>query len=190
MAGWSNEGVLTLKRVLNVGGGAGRQLPEEYAGWKQDLLDIDPAVRPDICCDALKLTERSTAKGKYDAVYCSHTVEHFYEHDVPRLFAGFKHVLRRGGAVDIAVPDVLALMRHMLLSGKDIQDEWYMSSGGPIKYHDVLYGWSLAMRSGNLYYAHKCGFTGKSLGEKLAAAGFKNIKVGSDGFNLIAKAEV
>ena len=55
-------------RVLNVGGGTNRQLPKQYAGWEQDVLDIDPNVKPDILCDA-KLMRKLPA-AKYDAVFC------------------------------------------------------------------------------------------------------------------------
>ena len=42
-------------KVLNVGGGPSRIIPDRYDGWVQHLLDIDPAVNPNICMDALDL---------------------------------------------------------------------------------------------------------------------------------------
>ena len=171
--------------VLNVGGGASRHLPPSYRDWKQELLDIDPAVHPDIVCDA---KEMHTIKKKYDAVYCSHTLEHFYRHDVPRVLSGFLHVLNDKGFAHISVPDITSLMECMLKGHQDIEETWYVSPGGAISFHDVLYGWNKAMSGGNLYYAHKCGFTEKSLTKALRAAGFKKVFTASDSGNLFAYA--
>lgn len=170
--------------VLNVGGGPTRNLPAHYDGWKQDLLDIDPEVNPDIVCDAADML--GLAADQYDAVYCSHNLEHFYAHDVPKVLAGFLHVLKPGGFVEIGVPNVLALMRTMLANNLDITDTWYRAGPNAITFHDVLYGWSAQMAQGNLYYAHKSGFTEYSLGAALSAAGLVRIQVADLGANLRA----
>ena len=172
--------------VLNVGGGASRELPRQYKGWDQDLLDIDPAVKPDILCDAKDM--RKITK-KYDAVFCSHNLEHFYKHEVPQVLGGFVHVLKADGFAHISVPNLNELMQHFVRSGLDIDDAVYEC--GPntsISYHDILYGWGKAMLDGNQYYAHKCGFTHKSLGKALSKAGFKKVLVAEDGLNLHAYA--
>jgi hypothetical protein len=171
-------------RVLNVGGGS-RNLPERYNGWDQVLLDIDPAVNPDVCCDALEM--HKLPANEYDAVYCSHTVEHFYQHDVPTVLAGFLHVLKDTGFADIAVPNLSHLFKSLMVSNLDINDVWYRTGQGlPITFHDVLYGWSQAMQKGNLFYAHKCGFTAHSLGTVLANVGFKSVQVAEQDANLFA----
>jgi predicted SAM-dependent methyltransferase len=159
-------------------------VPRHYAGWDQVLLDIDPEVKPDVCLDALKISTMKPAQ--YDAVFCSHNLEHFYRHDVPTVLAGFQHVLKRGGWAEIAVPDVQALMESMVREGKDLESMWYRCSGGPISYHDVLYGWNAMMEEGNLFYSHKCGFTEKSLGRVLREAGFASVRIARDGYNLVA----
>lgn len=171
--------------VLNVGGG-GRTLPERYTGWDQCLLDIDPAVGPDICLDAKDLL--TLEAGVYDAVHCSHTLEHFYQHDVPAVLAGFLHVLAPNGVVDIAVPNLNNLIDEMRGRNLDINDVWYRAGTQPITFHDVLYGWSVAMKDGNLFYAHKCGFTAQSLATSLQRAGFGSICTAEVGPNLFAKA--
>ena len=170
--------------VLNVGGGSSRDLPSAFKGWDQHLLDIDPAVNPDICLDA---KEMRSIKARYDAVYCSHNLEHFYRHEVPVVLDGFVHVLRPSGFAQIAVPDVEAVMRAMLDGGHDIESTWYMASAS-VSFHDVLYGWNKAMAGGNLFYAHKCGFTEKSLTKALKAAKFKSVFVAKDGYSLHAYA--
>jgi predicted SAM-dependent methyltransferase len=171
-----------VMRVLNVGGGASRNLPPIYRGWEQELLDIDPAVRPDIVCDARKM--RTLPAQKYDAVYCSHALEHFYKHEVPAVLDGFQHVLKNDGFAHVAVPNMTALFTAV--RGRDIDETWYMSNGGPISFHDVIYGWGRQVEQGNAYYAHKTGFTEKSLGKALRAAGFVKAMTAVDEGNLFA----
>lgn len=173
--------------VLNVGGG-GRYLPSHFEGWDQHLLDIDEQVKPDICCDGVHLRGMTEHFGKYDAVYCSHNLEHYYKHDVSKVLQGFWNVLKRGGFVEIHVPNIKNLMQSM--ASLDLHDVWYrLSDGSPVTFHDVLYGWNKAMENGNLFYAHKCGFTPISMYSALEQSGFKNIQVIDQGSNLYAKAE-
>jgi SAM-dependent methyltransferase len=169
------------KLILNIGGGPTRQLPSHYAGWDQHLLDIDPNANPDILCDALDLSVLDT----YDAVYTSHTLEHFYKHDLPKVMKNIYNCLKRDGVVEIYVPDIKELVSRLAHSSLDIHDVYYrLSDGSPVTYHDVLYGWNIAMSKGNLYYAHRCGFTGLSLAASLQEAGFDEILVSSDGANI------
>ena len=170
-------------RVLNVGGGAGRDLPSIYKGWEQDLLDIDQNVKPDIVCDAK--TMRKLPAGKYDAIYCSHNLEHFYKHEVPQVLGGFMHVLKKNGFAHIAVPDMGVLFDCIVKGNRDIDDVWYRVDAGPITFHDVIYGWSKAVGQGNLYYSHKTGFTEKSMGKTLRASGFKAVMTATDGMGNI-----
>lgn len=153
-----------------------------FRGWDQDLLDIDPAVKPDIVCDAKMM--RSLPAGKYDAVYCSHTLEHFYKHEVPLVLGGFQHVLKASGFAYIAVPDMAALFEAAVQG--DIDDVWYRCAAGPISFHDVIYGWGLQVQRGNLYYCHKTGFTERSLSKTLRTAGFMTVLTACDGSNLHA----
>lgn len=168
-------------RVLNVGGGGNRQLPTYFAGWEHHVLDIDPNVGAEIVCDAKEMCKLKAAQ--YDAIFCSHNLEHFYRHDVPIVLAGFRHVLKPSGFAQIAVPDLMAVMRNMT----DPDDVWYRASS-PITFHDVLYGWDRAMSQGNLFYAHKCGFSEKSLTSVLRKAGFAKVLTAVDGYNIHAYA--
>ncbi len=172
-------------RVLNVGGGGSRDLPVHFKGWDQDLLDIDPSVKPDIVCDAKLMTK--LPRNKYDAVFCSHNLEHFYKHEVPAVLAGFQHVLKPPGFAQIAVPDMPSLF-EALARGRDIDDIWYVSGGGPISFHDVIYGWGAQVKQGNVYYAHKTGFTEKSITKALRAAKFVSVYTAVDSANLHAYA--
>ena len=172
-------------RVLNVGGGGSKQVPSIFKGWDQDLLDIDANVKPDICCDAKNM--RTMKAGQYDAVFCSHNLEHFYKHEVPVVLAGFIHVLKKDGFANIAVPDMNSLFECIVDGNRDIDDTWYQSGGGPISFHDVIYGWGKQVAGGNAYYAHKTGFTQKSLGRALTKSGFAKVMTTADGGgNLLA----
>jgi SAM-dependent methyltransferase len=164
-----------LKNVLNVGGNSKQiPLPPHFAEFEHLLLDIDPKGEPDIVCDARELA--SLESGLFDAVYCSHNLEHYYRHDVAKVLAGFLHVLKDDGFVHIRVPDINEVMRVTIARGLDIDDVLYQSAAGPIMVLDVLYGYGVEIEeSGQDFYAHKTGFTQKSLLAALRRSGFKFI---------------
>jgi predicted SAM-dependent methyltransferase len=159
-------------RVLNVGGGDKKiPLPPHYAGWEHLLLDVDPRGNPDIVCDARQLD--SLAASQFDAVYCSHNLEHYYRHDGATVLRGFLHVLKPDGFAEIKVPDLQSVMRRCVANNMDIGDVLYQSDLGPITVRDVIYGLGREIeQSGRDFFAHKTGFTPKSLAHTLAEAGF------------------
>jgi SAM-dependent methyltransferase len=175
-----------MKKVLNVGGNSKEiPLPPQYAGWEHVLLDIDPKGRPDVVCDARQLSTLPAAT--YDSVYCSHNLEHYHHHDAKRVLAGFAHVLKSDGFVFLRVPDIAEVMRTTLEKNLDIEDVLYQSAAGPISVRDVLYGYGVEIeRSGNDFYAHKTGFTQKSLTAMVLATGFKTIYSGCGNFEVMA----
>jgi SAM-dependent methyltransferase len=160
------------KKVLNVGGNSKKiAIPKYFAGWTHELLDIDPRGKPDIVCDARKLT--TLAPGSYDAVYCSHNLEHYFAHEVPKVLAGFRHVLKPDGFAEIRVPDVAQLMRTVAEKDLDLLDVIYQSPAGPVRVRDVLYGFGPEIeRSGRDFYAHKTGFSPNSLALALRESAF------------------
>jgi SAM-dependent methyltransferase len=161
--------------VLNVGGNSKAiPIPPHYAGWQHLLLDIDASSDADLVCDAREL--RGLGAAQFDAVYCSHNLEHYYRHEVPGVLAGFLRVLKETGFAEIRVPDLPAVFRKMLDDGLDLEDALYQAPVGPIRVLDVIYGWSPEIeRSGNDFFAHKTGFSAKSLSERLLAAGFGEV---------------
>lgn len=178
-------------RVLNVGGGSKDiSIPETYTGWDHILVDIDAKPGVDLVMDARKLAESSEVdEASFDAVYCSHNLEHFHAHDVPTVLAGFKRVVKAGGTVDIRVPDIGAVTRA-IADGADLDDEAYVSPAGPILYRDMIYGFGKEIeKSGHDYYCHRTGFTKDRLTNVLVDAGFQNVVVEQcDGFELRATA--
>lgn len=162
-----------MKSVLNVGGNSKDiPIPSYYNGWKHDLLDIDPKSNADIICDGRNLT--SLEKDSYDAVFCSHNLEHYYPHETYQVLKGFLHVLKPEGFVEIRVPNILEVIKYVAKNEMDLNDVLYHSSEGPIQVNDVLYGWALEIeKSGQSFFAHKTGFSPFTLQNLLINSGFK-----------------
>lgn len=163
------------RKVLNVGGNSKAiAIPAWYKDHAHLLMDIDPAGKPDILGDARELGAGKA--GQYDAIYCSHNLEHYSAHDVTRVLAGFAHVLRPDGFAEIRVPDMDLVLKTYVEKNMDIEDVLYQSPAGPIMVRDVIYGYGRKIaESGADFYAHKTGFTFKSLGRALLEAGFKTV---------------
>lgn len=173
-------------RVLNVGGSSKSiPLPKMFEGWDQTMLDIDPLSDADLICDARALVETMDPEF-FDGIHCSHNLEHYYRHDVPKVLAGFHHVLRADGFVHIQVPN-MKFVCAQIAAGADIEDVAYISAAGPIRYVDMMYGLGayIAM-SGHDFMCHKNGFTEISLGNLLIGAGFPFVFIGSNGTELWA----
>jgi len=166
------EATVAQRRVLNVGGQSRAiQLPDAYAGFEQVLLDLDPNVGADIVLDVRELT--SLASHQFDAVYCSHNLEHVRKHEVPVVLAGILHVLKPGGLAQIIVPDLQELMVTCVQQGIDLDGLLYDSPMGPITPLDVLYGHAgMIEQSGQDYYANRTGFTSRTLANVVEASGF------------------
>jgi|SRR5450631_4145486 SAM-dependent methyltransferase len=160
------------RAVLNVGGGSkDLAIPSKYDGWRHIMLDIDARGGPDIVCDARELITLPGAQ--FDAVYCSHNLEHYYKHDGAKVLRGFLHVLKPDGFAELRVPDMEGVMKAVVARNLDIEAILYVSPAGPISVRDVIYGWSKEIeRSGVDFYAHKTGFTATSLNSMLREAGF------------------
>lgn len=163
------------KRFLNVGGGTKAiPVPRHYLGWQHLLLDIDPSGQPDVLSDAREMTQ--LASGQFDAIYCSHNLEHYFEHDVPTVLAGFLHVLKPEGFAEIRVPDLALVMRTVAEKNLDIEDALYDAPAGAIRVRDVLYGLASKIESSGVdFFAHKTGFSPASLTRALERAGFATV---------------
>ena len=165
----------TQRKVLNVGGNSKAiPLPPLFDGYEHLLLDIDPKGSPDLLCDAREL--QTTPGAQFDAVYCSHNLEHYHRHDVPKVLAGFVHVLKPDGFAHIRVPDISEVMKTAVQRGLEPDDVLYQSPAGPIEVLDVLYGWGKQIESSGVdFFAHKTGFSRALLTKVLSAAGFQTV---------------
>lgn len=175
-------------KVLNVGGNnKAIGIPGVFEGWEHHLLDIDKKGKPDICADARDLASMEEYKGNYDAVYCSHVIEHFYTHDVPKVLNGFFSVTGSHGFVWIACPNLKEVVKRVYEGNMELSDPLYrLSSGEPITSLDVLFGWGREIeQSGQDFFSHKTGFTVGSLSRAVYDAGFKHIKAQEVGLELL-----
>ncbi|MDE2210516.1 MAG: methyltransferase domain-containing protein [Betaproteobacteria bacterium] len=168
---------VTKRSLLNVGGGSKViPIPQHYDGWGHFLLDIDARGEPDIVCDARNL--HSLPAAQFDAVYCSHNLEHYYRHDGFSVLRGFRHVLKPDGFAEIRVPDLISVMKRVLVSNMDLEDALYQSAAGVISALDVIYGYASEIeKSGQDFYAHKTGFSPASLRHTLELAGFPAVYI-------------
>ncbi|MDA0656178.1 MAG: methyltransferase domain-containing protein [Proteobacteria bacterium] len=162
-------------KVLNVGGNnKSIPLPPYFKDFEHLLLDIDPRGKPDVVADAREL-DKLEAK-QFDAIYCSHNLEHYYRHDVMKVLKGFHHVLKDQGFAEIRVPDIPAVMTTLVDDEKDIDDVLYESAAGPITIRDVVYGYAKEIEeSGQDFYAHKTGFSKASLKKAVLECGFSYV---------------
>lgn len=160
------------KTVLHVGCGAPApgKLHAAFTpdGWDELRLDIDPAVEPDIVASITDMAAVTDAT--MDAVFSSHNLEHLYPHEVPLALREFRRVLRPDGLALVTVPDLQSVCALAATQGLD--SVAYVSPLGPIAPLDMLFGFRPALAAGNLFMAHKTGFTGQTLLAALCEAGF------------------
>ena len=139
--------------------------------WQELRLDIDPAVAPDLLGSMTDMA--AVPSGSVDAVFSSHNIEHLYPHEVPLALAEFKRVLRPQGFAVITCPDLQSVCA--LVADDKLTEPAYVAQAGPIAPLDILYGLRPALASGNLFMAHRCGFTLKALLGVLQEAGFQKM---------------
>jgi predicted SAM-dependent methyltransferase len=126
------------------------------------------------------MTDMSTVSSEsVDAVFSSHNIEHLYPHEVPMALAEFLRVLKPDGIAVITCPDLQSVCK--LIAEDKLTEAAYTSPAGPIAPIDILYGLRSSMAQGNLYMAHRCGFTQKVLSATLQASGFKSVATMSRG---------
>jgi predicted SAM-dependent methyltransferase len=139
--------------------------------WVEIRLDIDASVHPDVIGTMTDMSAVATAS--VDAVFSSHNIEHLYPHEVPIAMAEFLRVLKPDGFFVVTCPDLQSVCA--LIAEDKLTEPAYTSPAGAIAPLDILYGHRPAMAQGNLYMAHRCGFTQKVLTGTLQASGFKQV---------------
>lgn len=139
--------------------------------WRELRFDIDAAVQPDVIGTMTDMANVQTAS--VDAIYSSHNIEHLYPHEVPVALQEFLRVLKPEGFLVITCPDLLSVCA--LIAENKLTEPAYTAPAGPITPLDILYGYRPALQRGNLYMAHRCGFTQKVLDGTLRAAGFQTV---------------
>ncbi|MGZ5007923.1 MAG: O-linked N-acetylglucosamine transferase family protein [Methylobacter sp.] len=183
--------VRSYKTILHVGPGhrnGGAKLPAAFqvSEWKELRLDIDPVNEPDIIGSMLDMAE--VASASVDAIYSAHNIQYVYAHEVLVVLKEFMRVLKPDGFLVITCPDLQTVCA--LVAEDKLTDPVYSSQAGAITPLDILYGHGAALAADQLYMAHKCGFTLKTLTTALQSAGFMTIagKRRFKGFDLWAVA--
>jgi len=121
-------------------------------------VDIHPADHIDLVCGVDRLP--AIADGAAELVYACHVLEHFHRRDTRRVLQEWYRVLKWGGTLRIAVPDLPALFELY------IHDKVELSSViGP------LYG-----RQDDLYNVHYTGFDFKTIWNDLDSVGFRDVR--------------
>ena len=136
--------------------------------WEEVRFDVDKEVNPDILGSMLEMS--AVEDESVDAIWSSHNIEHVFTHQVPIVLSEFVRVLRKDGFVIVSCPDIKEVCRRVALG--DVTDILYVSRSGPITPLDVLFGHIRSVEQGNVYMAHKTGFTLASLGRAFGQAGF------------------
>jgi hypothetical protein len=140
--------------------------------WDEVRFDIDPAVKPDIIGS---MTDMSAVRdASVDAVFSSHNLEHLEAHEVPVALKEFKRVVDEDGFVVITCPD-LQSVAAFVAKDKLIDEVYTTEDGSSITPLDILYGWTVKLKQGQKYMAHRTGFTRSSLAAFLKAAGFPSV---------------
>jgi SAM-dependent methyltransferase len=165
------------KVVLHVGCGPPdhNSLHESFRGpgWHELRLDVDPGVKPDVVASMTDMS--GVASASVDAVWSHHNIEHVFAHEVALVFGEFLRVLRPGGEVLLATPD-LQSVAEAIAAGR-LEEVLYRSEAGDIAPLDVVYGLRSDIELGREYMAHRTGFTLRTLTRKLNQAGFAKVQV-------------
>ena len=137
-------------KILNLGWGGIHLKAEE--GIEEITVDlVEPA---DVVCDIRKLPFEDDS---VDGVYASHVLEHFYSHEIDDVLSEWKRVIKPGGKIILAVPDIIAAMKMALTFGW-MTESCPTAGVGNITPHDIFYGYTPEIKTGKEGMAHKTGF--------------------------------
>jgi predicted SAM-dependent methyltransferase len=139
--------------------------------WQEIRFDIDPGVQPDMIGTMTDM--KAVAQESVDAIFSSHNIEHLYPHEVPIALGEFLRVLKPDGIAVITCPDLQSVCA--LVASNQLTQPAYQSPAGAITPLDMLYGHRASLQQGNLYMAHRCGFTRDVLKGTLKGAGFASV---------------
>jgi predicted SAM-dependent methyltransferase len=103
--------------------------------------------------------------GEVDLIYAVHVLEHFPTAVVPQLLADWRRVLRDGGLLLVAVPDLDVIARTMI----EERPGWFTPPNNP--WLGAIYGGQK-----DAYDFHKTGFTAPWLAALLTEAGFGSVE--------------
>lgn len=134
-------------------------MPEWAQGkYVETRLDISPDHAPDIVASMTDMGDI----GGFDAVYCSHALEHLVPHEADQALREFRRVLKPGGVAIILVPD---------LEGVSATDEvLFEAPCGPVAGLDLIYGLRTLLHV-MPHMAHRTGFVSETMMAAIERAG-------------------
>lgn len=164
--------------LLNVSGpGGGGVLPAPYADAFHELNTGSSEWLATGFDGDLRSLVRSN-ESCVDAIYCSHTLEHYPLHEATGILAGMHRVLKPGGFVHLRVPDIPALMRLVVDRKLDLDSVLYHAGAGPITVRDLIWGHAPSIAREQQQdaqatgHAHRTGFSRRTLAAAIQRAGF------------------
>ena len=139
--------------------------------WTEVRMDLDPAVSPDVIGDMTALPFEAQS---FDAIFCSHAIEHLYPQDAIVAMLEMSRVLKSDGFAIIVCPDLESACKWVSVGR--IDDMVYPSLAGPITPLHLLYGYTPLLKD-HPHMAHKTGFTAARLSKTLYDNGFQEAVV-------------
>lgn len=91
--------------------GAGRRFYPHYLEGDVVRIDSDPAMKPDILCDARSIPEPDD---KYDRVFAGHILEHIHPNDAVAALQEWVRILKPGGILEVRVPNVACALEALI----------------------------------------------------------------------------
>jgi predicted SAM-dependent methyltransferase len=131
--------------------GCGKRILPGYVN-----IDIDNDAC-DVMCDIRKLYYEDSS---VDEIYACHVLEHFGRHEVNDIIEEWKRILKIGGKIYIAVPDI------------DSAISYYMKTNDLTALYGQFWGGQR-----NEYDYHKFGFNFKTISDILTSHGFTDISL-------------
>lgn len=166
-----------VKLLLHAGCGSKlNKPPRDFAAYREIRLDCNKLVEPDVVGSIVAMPQVDDES--FDAVFCSHTLEHLFAHEAAMACAEFARVLKPAGGLWLQVPDLQSIGGRLALDQMDSM--LYRSPLGPVAALDMLYGHRGMIGAGNLFMGHKTGFTQSVLKSYLDVAGFVGVVIDRD----------
>jgi SAM-dependent methyltransferase len=174
------------KRFLNAGSGPpvrAMHAAFDPVLWTEVRIDIDPSTTPDLIGSIADM-QGVVEDASFDAVWCSHCIEHLHDHEVLPALREFKRILNDEGFAILGCPNFEAVAR--IAVSEDIESVAYLSPAGPVRLLDMVFGHSPSIKDGSVHMAHRTGFTVDRLGRLAAKAGFEARVLEGENYDLWA----
>ena len=153
------------------------------SAWTEVRIDIDPRTTPDLVGSIVDMGG-IVEDASFDAVWCSHCIEHLHDHEVLPALREFRRILSDDGFAIVSCPNLDAVAK--LVVSEDIESVAYLSPAGPVRLLDMIFGHSPSIEAGHVHMAHRTGFTVDRLGRLAVNAGFEARVLEGENYDLWA----